>query len=636
MGAAWSIQVVTGTARTGSGVVRTLRLVKRVTTLGSSADNDLVLHDARAAASHAYLQLEASGELHVISVSEDIVVNGKKRSRSKLASGDRLRLGTIELLVQADAPPVEVTPVVPPLPQGTDAQKPTAAAIDPLDRATLSAYRKLQRFSEKLLSHYEPDELLSALIDAVVEVTGADQGFLVLQEEGRARVHLARTGGKAPLADPASKLSDSIVDKVLRTGHSVIVSDALRDTEWSHAQSVMDLKLSSVMCVPMQEGGSVLGALYVGCNRISSLFKERDLEVLMVLAAQGALILKNARLVQALRSDNQRLGQELAHVRSATTLSLEASASPAMHAVLRTVAKVAGTDVSVLITGETGTGKELIAQELHRRSPRKKAALVAINCGAIPEQLLESELFGYARGAFTGADRNKPGRFQAANGGTLFLDEIGEMPLGLQVKLLRVLQERAVMRVGDNRLEPIDVRVLCATHRDLSAEIRQGRFREDLYYRLSVVPIHLPPLRERREDIVALAKFFLHRGARDLGTQPRTLSRQAEVALCAHPWPGNIRELENCINKALVLAERTELSPDDLGLGDGRADAQAARPVLSLAEAKEQFSRAYILQALARNGDNRAQTARELDVDPRTVFRFLEQSRTEKPDPSTG
>ena len=586
---------------------RTYRLHKRLTTIGRSPDNDIVLADPKVHPSHAYVQLE-DGECTAVAVGDDVYVNGKRKSKYKLNLGDTLRLGQSELVLAHDAAPAA--------PSGEDR-----------DRVALSAYRKLHAFSERLFNRYELDDLLSALIDAVIEISGADQGFLVLLEEDKPVVKVARTLRKEPVADPAAKLSDSIVKKVLTTAQPIIISDALADSEWSHAESVMHLRLSSVMCVPLRERGNLLGALYVGSSQVKSLFQASDLEVLTVLAAQAALILKNAQHVSSLRRDNQRLGAELEQMRFGSVLSIGAGAgaSPAMQEVVRTVAKVANTDVSVLITGETGTGKELVAQELHRRSPRKDGPLIAINCGAIPEQLLESELFGYVRGAFTGADKSKPGRLHAANGGTLFLDEIGEMPMGLQVKLLRVLQERAVTRVGDTKPEPIDVRVVCATHRDLLGEIRAGRFREDLYYRLNVVQIHLPPLRDREGDVLILAKYFLRRFAAELDVPARSLSAAAEQALLVHAWPGNIRQLENHIKKALVLAEHNVIEPEDLGLAPAPVKDLGPR-ILPLAEAKERFARDYVREALLRNDGNRAQTARDLDVDPRTIFRFLEKA----------
>ena len=299
-------------------------------------------------------------------------------------------------------------------------------------------------------------------------------------------------------------------------------------------------------------------------------------------------------------------------------------ASPAMQRVLAVVARVARTDAPMLITGETGTGKELIAREIHRRSPRKNGPFVAINCGAIPENLLESELFGHAKGAFTGAVTARPGRFQAANGGTLLLDEIGEMPVGLQVKLLRALQDRAVTKVGENKPEPVDIRVVAATNKDLEEEMKHGRFREDLFYRINVVHLHLPPLRERGEDAVTLAKYFLKRASRELNVKARDFNKAALNALRHFRWPGNIRQLENRIKKAVVMADGPYITPEDLDVKQEQLE-----PILPLAVAQEQWKERYIDEALERNGGNRTKTAKDLDVDPRTIFRHL-RAKAEK------
>jgi transcriptional regulator with PAS, ATPase and Fis domain len=287
---------------------------------------------------------------------------------------------------------------------------------------------------------------------------------------------------------------------------------------------------------------------------------------------------------------------------------------------------VATTDISVLITGETGTGKELIAREIHRRSNRANGPFVVINCGAIPENLIESELFGHVRGAFTGAVASRAGKFQAANGGSLFLDEIGELPLNLQVKLLRALQERVVFRVGDSKAEKVDIRVVAATNRVLEDEIRTGRFREDLYYRLNVVNIYLPPLRERGEDVLIIAKALLSKHAEELGAHVQGFTPQALAAIKKSPWPGNIRQLENRIKKALVLCEKSLLGPDDLDLSS-----EAESTILPLEKAKEEFQRKYVLEVLERNNGNRTQTARDLGVDPRTIFRYLEREANPPP-----
>jgi two-component system nitrogen regulation response regulator GlnG len=243
--------------------------------------------------------------------------------------------------------------------------------------------------------------------------------------------------------------------------------------------------------------------------------------------------------------------------------------SPALIEVFKTIGRVARSDVAVLITGESGTGKELIANAIHNASARAEHPMVAVNAAAIPRELLESELFGHERGAFTGAVEARAGRFREAHGGTIFLDEIGDMPLELQAKLLRVLQSGEVTSVGGRRPERVDVRILAATHRNLEEAVATGKFREDLLYRLRVVPIHVPPLRERREDIGVLAEHFVQRYAEELVGEPRFLSEQALERLHSHEWPGNVRELENAIKRALVLADGEVLSPEDFAFLEG-------------------------------------------------------------------
>jgi transcriptional regulator with PAS, ATPase and Fis domain len=292
-----------------------------------------------------------------------------------------------------------------------------------------------------------------------------------------------------------------------------------------------------------------------------------------------------------------------------------------MREVFRVLKKVAPSDLSVLVLGETGTGKELIAREAHRLSTRASKPFISLNCGAIPENLLESELFGYRRGAFTGATADKVGKFEAADGGTVFLDEIGEMPMALQVKLLRVLQERIVERVGDVKGRPIDIRVVAATNKSLQEEIAAGRFREDLFYRLNEVTVSLPALRDRGEDVHQIAQFFLAKYADQYGSRARAFTAGALNAMRAYYWPGNVRELENRVKKAVIMTDRQQLGPEDLGL-NARPDAP---PVKTLAEAEEDFKKQYIRDALDQNQWNKAQTARVLDVDPRTIFRYIEK-----------
>ncbi len=334
------------------------------------------------------------------------------------------------------------------------------------------------------------------------------------------------------------------------------------------------------------------------------------------------LTLRKAQEREALRRENTALRES---IRDRFTLEGLVAASPAMKAVLETARKVAAFRSSVLVTGESGTGKEVLARAIHHLSPWREGPFVAINCGAIPPALLESELFGHVRGAFTDAVADKKGLFEEAQGGTLFLDEIGELPVELQVKLLRVLQEGEVRKVGENRSIRVEVRLIAATARDLPAEVRAGSFREDLYYRLHVVPVHIPPLRERKEDLGPLSEALLTRISLRLGGGKRTISREALRALMRYPWPGNVREMENLLERAAILASGRELTEEDVrplleegGRGEeGRGEKDQD---LSIKKAVAEMERRFILRALARTGYNRTRAAQLLEISHRALL----------------
>ena len=329
---------------------------------------------------------------------------------------------------------------------------------------------------------------------------------------------------------------------------------------------------------------------------------------------------------RALRRENENLRAQL---RERYGLPGLIAQSPAMHAVLDLVERVAPTDATVLIQGESGTGKEVIAKAIHHASARAARPFVAVNCGAVPETLLESELFGYVRGAFTGAALSKLGLFEEADGGTLFLDEVAEMPAALQVKLLRALQSGEVRRLGATQAATIDVRVLAATNGDLAARIAQGSFREDLFYRLNVIQMVLPPLRDRREDIPALAEHFLARTAAKLGRTLR-LSPGALEQLLRYPWPGNVRELENAVERAAILARAEAVERDDLpphvAAGLQLGPSPGLPPQITLAEAE----RAHILQTLERFGRNHSSAAEALGIGRTTLWRKLKEYGIER------
>jgi transcriptional regulator with GAF, ATPase, and Fis domain len=617
-----------------AGAPRLYCVHKPVTTIGKALGNDVPVSGAGIADHHAQILFDGRDfQLEELDRDADIAINGKKKRRARLVHGDRIQLGQVELAFSmfTDAPAVE----------RDDDDEPRPSAGEKGVSSELAGVRKLFAFSEKLINRKSVDELLEAMLDDVIELTSADKGFLLMIEgaeatagrgakadaERRLVVRASRNVRKEAIANSEGHVSDSIVRRVIEEARPVIVSDALADTNWKSAESVIAMKLSSVMCAPLLSQGEVIGALYVGNDKIKHLFDRTQLELLSIFASQASLILQNAMLMNALRADKAKLEAELSDKKFGEIIG----SCPSMLEVFRKLQKVAGTDISVLITGETGTGKELIAKELHRRSPRASGPFVTINCGAIPENLIESELFGHVKGAFTGAVMSRPGKFQVADKGTLFLDEIGELPLNLQVKLLRALQERVVFRVGDSKPEKVDIRIVAATNRNLEEEIRAGNFREDLYYRLNVVNLWLPPLRDRGDDLNIIAKALLSKYADELKSPVKGYSPAALAAIKKYTWPGNIRQLENRIKKALVLCEQTLLSPEDLDLGAG-----AESSILPLEKAKEEFQRKYVLEVLERNNGNRTQTARDLGVDPRTIFRYLEKEQNPMPSAAGG
>ncbi len=588
---------------------------KPVTTIGRALGNDVHVPDATVHQHHAQIVFNGRDfQFEEVDRHAEILINGKRKRRARLANGDRLTLGQAQLSFSMfSEPPLE-------------ARRGTGEAS-----SEIAGFRRLHEFSERLMSAPALDELLSTLLDSVLELTGAARGMVLLvdpSKEGESPIEVRASRNVASSAFGGSAgegISDSIVRQVIETKRPVIVSDALTDTTFGQSESVIALKLSSVMCAPLLNHGAVIGALYVANDEVKSLFERKQLDLLTIFAGQASLLLTNAMLVTALRADKEKLEAELGDKRFGEIIGACAS----MLEVFRKLQKVATTDISVLITGETGTGKELIAREVHRLSDRVSGPFVTVNCGAIPENLMESEMFGHVKGAFTGAIASRGGKFQQADGGTLFLDEVGELTPQLQVKLLRALQERTVFRVGDSRPEKVDIRVVAATNRNLEDMIRTGGFREDLYYRLNVVNLWLPPLRERGDDVFIIAKALLSKHADELHSDVRGFSPSALAAIKKYDWPGNIRQLENRIKKALVLCDKNLLGPEDLDLSP-----EAQQSIVPLEKAKEDFQRRYVLEVLERNNGNRTQTARDLGVDPRTIFRYLE--REQNPMPSGG
>ncbi len=582
---------------------RRFELVKSVTSIGKDPQNDVRLDKIEPR--HAHI-LRDKNDFRLFAMSgARILVNGKKKEEHLLVDGDVIELGAHELTFRMAPPQRTSTPAPPSLGSTAPVQ------------VQLDAFKKLHAFTVRLSSSPNLAALKTTLVDLVIELADADSGFMILLgESGSTEIDVARDRAGRDLPREGARVSDSIVTEVLQKRRPVLISNALEDTLFGDSRSVINFKIRSVIAVPIIRGEEVLGELYLASDRLSGAFSQDYFDVLMVFAAHAGLLIENARLIESLREENQALKAEFKD----RAFGEIVGGCTSMQELFRSVSRLAPAEISVLILGETGTGKELIAREIHRHSSRAEGPFVAINVSAIPENLLESELFGHVRGAFTGAVTDRKGKFQAAHGGTLFLDEIGDMPAGLQAKLLRVLQDRVLERVGSNVLQAIDIRVVSATNRDLEAMQAQGTFRSDLYFRLNEAQLYLPPLRDRGDDIVLLATFFLERYKEKLDRKVRRFSKAAIEAMKRYRWPGNVRELDAKVKKAVLLSETTDIEPADLGISPDKE----LEDILALKDAKERYARQYIIEVLERNGGNRSKTARDLGVDPRTIFKYLE------------
>jgi Nif-specific regulatory protein len=407
------------------------------------------------------------------------------------------------------------------------------------------------------------DPLLERLLELLFEVVPAERGVILLTTgesfDASLVFGLDREQGKGrPI-----NVSRTIVQQVLRDGVAVLASDAASQAQFA-TESFIETRAHSVMCVPLVMFERKLGVLYLDTTVSNDPFNKDHLQLVTAIAGIAAVAIENARHFEWLENEKERL---LADVNIEHNMVGE---SIAMQRVYQFISKIAPTDATVLIGGESGTGKELAARAIHRNSKRAQKSFVAVNCAALSESLLESELFGHERGAFTGALVQKKGRFEIADGGTVFLDEIGELTPALQVKLLRVLQEREFERVGGTLTIKVDVRVIAATNKNLEDAMAHGEFRHDLYYRLNVVSLDMPALRERREDIMLLASYFAEKYGARCNRKVKGISANARARLLAYDWPGNVRELENAIERAVVLGTTDLIRAEDFAGGFAR------------------------------------------------------------------
>ena len=602
-------------------------------TLGRDPTNAVAMADASVSRKHCLLRREEDGRFQIrdLDSRNGTLVNGLVvkeqwlRHGDEIATGDSVFLFLLEDVDQAvpasriefdDSHPTAETKVLHPrevLYMHPDRLLRELPATSQVAR-NLNALLKISRVVHAIRGL---EELQAQLLDLIFDVVPAGRGAILLAEgpglEFNCLYARTRQAGQPQLVRVSRTIARQVMkENVAILGVDVAASGALRDVE-----SLVASDVRSLVCVPLTVFERVIGCIYLDNTSATSRFQEEHLQLMAAIAGISAVALDNARRLQWLEQENQRLTTE---VRQEQSLVGE---SARMKEIFQFLARVAPAESTVLIEGESGTGKELAARALHRNSRRAEKPFVAINCAAIPETLLESDLFGHERGAFTGAAALKKGRLEVADGGVVFLDEIGELAPALQVKLLRVLQEREFERVGGTHSIKVDIRLIAATNRDLDEAVRKGEFRQDLYYRLAVVKLTMPALREHRDDIPMLTRHFVQKYAKRSKVKPKPVSREAMAALVNYEWPGNVRELENAVERALVMgssdAVLLEDLPESLLEQESPAEMHEGKYHASMKELKKQL----IVDAVEQTRGNYVEAAGILGVHPNYLHRLV-------------
>ena len=573
--------------------------------------------------SRRHFQIERDGDDFVVTDLDSLngtFVNDVPIKRRNLAHGDRVRIGDSQFLFLRHEGDVssESSEV-----QFDDGHLATGSTIQFRfnDAMYLMArdLAALMKVSTTITAIRGLPELQKKLLELMFEVVPAKRGAILLvdsnekpgEEEFASVFALDRVKGQ----EETIEVSRTVARQVLRDGTALLIAD--RDKTATLAQKKLTAQMSSVLCVPLIMAGRSLGVLYLDTNEPNVHFDSDHLQLGSAIAAIAAVAIENARHIEWLENENKRL------IADAGIEHSMVGESPRMQQVYQFIGKVAATDSSVLILGESGTGKELVARAIHQNSKRSEKPFVAVNCAALAETLLESELFGHEKGAFTGALTQRKGRLEVAHGGTLFLDEIGELPAPVQVKLLRVLQEREFERVGGTRTIKVDIRLLTATNRNLEDLITQGLFRKDLFYRLNVLELEMPPLRERQEDIPLLAKYFAAKYGEKCNHKITSISLEAQQRLMTYDWPGNVRELENAIERAVVLGATDLILVEDLPEVILETETRTMLAPTKYHEAVAATKKQIILQAMDQTKGNYTEAAKLLGVHPNYLHRLI-------------
>ncbi len=601
--------------------------------IGRDSSNLLWAADPALSRRHCLLVPDGSGQFSIrdLKSRNGTLVNGVPVEEQEIHHGDQIFIGDSVLifLIEEGGNHFQKNPVEFAETAGFEASSLVLRAEDSLylrpDKvvASLPAAARWARDLNSLLKIAtgiggirDQDSLQWQLLGFIFDVVPAERGAILLGDRPDEFASTAAWDRERGPGHPV-RVSRTVVARVMRDRVGLVASDVSGHEALRHVKTLAELKVSCLLCVPLMAAGKILGAIYVDSCNPATKFDENHLQVMAAVAGIASLALENVRHWEQLRLENQELRAEI---------ELEHNMvgnSPSMRKVFEFIRRVAPTDSTVLVQGESGTGKELVAHAIHRNSPRADRPFVAINCAAITETLLESELFGHEKGAFTGAAAQKKGKVEVAEGGTLFLDEIGELAPGLQAKLLRVLQEREFERVGGTRPIKLNIRLIAATNRSLPDSVKAGAFRNDLYYRLNVVTITTPALRERREDIPLLADHFVAKASRKCSMRIKPLAADTVACLTQYDWPGNVRELENALERALVLGSTDSILPDDLP--ETILEAGVATPAATdkyhgtIKEAKKQL----VLQALQQAGGNYIEAAKALGMHPNSLLRLI-------------
>jgi len=599
------------------------------TTIGRESASVVWLNHASVSRRHCVIRHD-SGEFKLFDLESynGTFVNGIPTKEQTLVHADQLRVGKIELLFLTEEGDETTSGHLiqwddsNPLTESAKQLRPemllnkteqTVVAKPDNDRMARDLSVVL-RIAQRINRLRHTQELVREILDAIFEVIPADRGAIVL---GRGAKDFSSVYGKhREHQSYPVHVSRTVVEHVMIERLAVLSNDIKASETLKSAESLVAAQITSLMCVPLIVVEKLLGAIYLDTSDPVVRFDEAHLQLLAGIAGMAAVSLENARQIEWLEDENSRLRDTLA-----IEHNMIGESAPAQE-VYRFIQRVAPAKSAVLICGESGTGKELAAHAIHTNSPRAAQPFAPINCAALPDTLLESELFGHERGAFTGAVGRKQGKLEVAHGGTVFLDEIGEMPLTMQSRLLRFLQDHKVVRLGGTRPIELDVRIIAATNRNLEEMIKAGTFREDLYHRLNVVKITLPPLRERKEDIALLASYFTAKYAKECKRAVNGITPEARALLQTYSWPGNIRELENAIERAIVLGSADMIGMEDLPRRIFDAPDSAHLPA-TYDEAVKDAKRHIVLNALAQAKGNYTDAARALGMHANNLHRII-------------